>query len=68
MYKRFMITKKYSLTFNTFRKAAKIDLKVFRTGIRNWISDVSYNYSIVIGTFRIIFSIERQHYACCNSN
>lgn len=68
MYKAFKITKKYRLTFNKFKKSAKNDksICVYSTGIRNWVADDSFNYSIVLGTFRIIFSIERIQRGCCN--
>jgi hypothetical protein len=67
MYKCFKLTKKYRLTFNKFPKTAKNikSIDVYSTGIRNWIADDSYNYSIVLGTFRIIFSIERTDVGCC---
>jgi len=60
MYKRYKLTKKYSLTFHVFPKTAKEVSTVYHTGIRKWIADDSYNYSIVLGTFRIILSIENQ--------
>ena len=63
MYKAFQ-NKKYYLAFNTFPKTAKEVSNVYLTGIRNWISDDMYNYSIVINRFRIIFSIKRNQYNC----
>ena len=63
MYKAFQ-NKKYYLAFNTFPKTAKKVSNVYLTGIRNWISDDMYNYSIVINRFRIIFSIKRNQYNC----
>lgn len=63
MYKAFQ-NKKYYLAFNTFPKTAKKVSSVYLTGIRNWISDDMYNYSIVINRFRIIFSIKRNQYNC----
>lgn len=67
MYKRIKLTKKYSLTFNKFRKIVKSikTVDVYSTGIRNWVTDDSYHYSIVLGTFRIIFSIKRTDVKCC---
>ena len=59
MYKRIKLSKKYNLSFGTFPKTAKRVSKVYTTGIRNWIAQDSFNYSIVIYRFRIIFSIER---------
>jgi len=67
MYKCIKLTKKYSLTFNKFRKSAK-GMSVYQTGIRNWTADDSYNYSIVLGTFRIIFSIKRRCGECRQPN
>ncbi len=67
MYKCIKLTKKYSLTFNKFPKTAKNikSIDAYSTGIRNWTADDSYNYSIVLGTFRIIFSIEKTNVGCC---
>lgn len=62
MYKRIKITGKHSITFESFPKTAKNVSRVYYTGIRNFTCDDSYNYSIVIGTFRIIYSIERTVY------
>lgn len=66
MYKCFKITKKYNLTFNRFPKTAKNikSIDAYSTGIRNWVADDSYNYSIVLGYFRIIFSINRTDVGC----
>lgn len=64
MYKRIKLSKNYSLQFNTFPKTAKQVSKVYLTGIRNWIAQDSFNYSIVLGRFRVIFSIER-NIGCC---
>lgn len=66
MYKSFKITGKYRLTFNVFQKTAKRVSKVYWSGIRTWVADDSYNYSVVFGTFRIIFSIERTQFGSCN--
>ena len=65
MYKAFQ-NKKYYLAFNTFPKTAKNQTynEVYMSGIRNWISDDMYNYSIVINRFRIIFGIKRNQYNC----
>lgn len=64
MYKAFN-SKKYRLAFESFGKRAKEVSPVYKTGIRNWESDDSKNYSIVIGTFRIIFSINKPQMGCC---
>ena len=58
MYKAYKISK-VRLVFNKFKKTAKNVSIVYRSGIRNWVSDDSFNYSIVIYTFRIIFSVDR---------
>jgi mRNA-degrading endonuclease RelE of RelBE toxin-antitoxin system len=64
MYKNIKLSNKHSITFNKFRKQAKDISHVYKTGIRNWIADDSYNYSIVVGTFRLIFTIERDDVGC----
>ena len=65
MYKAFQ-NKKYYLAFDTFRKQAKTLSNVYKTGYRPWVSDDMFNYSIVIGTFRIIFGIKRPEICTCN--
>ena len=66
MYKCFKLTNKYRITFNSFPKTAKSISNVYLTGIRNWITQDSINYSIVINIFRVIFSIERPVNECNN--
>lgn len=63
MYKSFN-TKRYHISISTFKKKAKDISKVYHTGIRLWESDDAKNYSIVINTFRIIFSINKDIYTC----
>jgi hypothetical protein len=58
MYKAFK-KGKFRIAFDKFRKTAKNISPVYKTGIRNWTADDSYNYSLVFGTFRIIFSVDR---------
>lgn len=67
MYKA-LNTKKYYLAINTFPKTAKNPPlnEVYKTGIHKWEADDSTNYSIVIGTFRIIFAINKPQYGECN--
>ena len=65
MYQAFQ-NKKYYLAFNTFPITAKDISNVYKTGIRNWVSDDMFNYSLVIHRFRIILSIKRQTYDCTN--
>lgn len=67
MYKAFQ-NKKYYLAFNKFPKTAKKPPfnKVYMSGIRNWKSDDMITYSIVLGTFRIMFGIKTA-YSCCES-
>jgi len=68
MYKSFK-TKKYYLAFNKFPKSAKRHEgihKAYSTGYRKWVSDDGFNYAIVIGTFIILFSINRQNLTCCD--
>lgn len=59
--------KKYYLAINTFNKRAKEISPVYLTGIRNWDSEDMKNYSIVLGTFRIIFGIKKPQNTCCNN-
>ncbi len=66
MYKAFRIKNKYRLTVNTFKKSAKSVSIVYRSGIRKWETEYSFNYSIVLGTFRLIFSIEKTQYGSCS--
>jgi len=67
MYKAFQ-NKKYYLAFNKFPKTAKNPPynEVYITGVRNWKSDDMMTYSIVLGTFRIMFGIKTP-YSCCES-
>lgn len=64
MYKAFN-SKKYRLAFETFGKRAKEVSIVYKLGIRNFESDDSKNYSIVIGNHRIIFSINKPQMGGC---
>lgn len=66
MYKAFQ-NKKYYLAFNKFTKTAKTVSSVYITGIRNWKSDDMMTYSIVLGTFRIMFGVKTP-YSCCESH
>lgn len=59
MYKQIIRHKRIILAVNTFKKSAKTISPVYLTGIRNWQSSDSYNYSIVIHRFRIILSISK---------
>jgi len=61
MYKDFKI-KRFRLAFNKFPKTAKGLSNVYRAGFRYWTADDSTNYSLVLGTFRIIFSIDKQNF------
>lgn len=66
MYKAFE-NKKHYLALNTFPITAKRISSVYNTGIRNWVSDDMYNYSVVIHKFRIIFGIKRQNNGYSNN-
>jgi hypothetical protein len=66
MYKAFRIKKKYRLTINTFKQSAKVVSVVYHSGIRNWETQDDFNYSIVIKTFRIIFSIQKKQMGYCS--
>ena len=63
MYKAIQ-NKKYYLAINKFPKTAKQVSPVYLTGIRNWDSDDMKTYSIVLGTFRIMFGIKKDKYSC----
>ncbi len=65
MYKALQ-NKKYYLAFHTFNKSAKNISDVYNSGVRNWVADDMYNYSIVINRFRIIFGIKRNT-GCINN-
>lgn len=52
------------IAFDKFPKTAKQVSEVYKTGIRNWNADDSKNYSIVLGTFRIILSFEKNIEEC----
>lgn len=64
MYKSFK-SKKFYLAFNTFPKTAKEVSEVYHTGIRIWDAQDCKNYSIVLGTFRIIFAINKTQHGSC---
>ena len=59
MYKEIKLTRNHSIAFHAFPKTAKTVSRVYLTGIRNWVAQDSFNYSIVLGRFRVIYSIER---------
>ncbi len=63
MYKAIQ-NKKYYLAINTFLKTAKTVSPVYLTGIRNFEADDMKVYSIVLGTFRIMFGIKKDMYSC----
>lgn len=65
MYKTIKI-KKVHLTFNKFKKGAKILSRVYRSGIRIFNHTDSYNFSIVVFTFRLILSIDKKQIGCSN--
>lgn len=58
--------KKYYLAFNKFPKTAKKVSEVYHTGFRKWESDEMKTYSIVVGTFRIMFGIKKEQLAQSN--
>ena len=66
MYKRLKKAKPYIAAIEIFGKKAKNISKVYHTGIRNWVSDDAYNYSLVIDRCRIIIGFERKQYASSN--
>lgn len=64
MYKSFK-RKNLRVAINRFRRTAKDVSKVYWSGVRNWESDDSMNYSLVLGTYRVILSIEKSHFGTC---
>ena len=54
MYKQFKINNDWAIAFEKFRKNSKSISPVYKTGIRNWNSDMCYTYSLVLGTIRIM--------------
>lgn len=63
MYKAIQ-NKKYYLAANTFRKTAKKVSRVYLSGFKKWESDDMTTYSIVIGTFRIMFGVKKENLGC----
>jgi hypothetical protein len=63
MYKAIQ-NKRYYLAINKFPKTAKELSIVYHTGIRNWESDDMKTWSIVLGTFRIMFGRKKNVANC----
>ena len=66
MYKSFKITKRYSISFETFPKSAKeIKTKVpaYHTGICKSTDVINEfdTYFFVLGTFRILWYVQHKH-------
>lgn len=59
MYKTIRRAGKYSLAIETFGKNRKSISPVYRSGIRIFETDHFKTYSIVIGTARIMLSIDK---------
>jgi hypothetical protein len=66
MYKAIQ-NKRYYLAIETFRKGAKTISTVYHTGIRNWEADDMKYWTIVIGTFRIMFGRKKNVHDCCSN-
>jgi len=64
MYKAIQ-NKRYYLAINKFPKTAKTVSTVYLTGIRNWESDDMKTWSIVLGTFRIMFGRKKNDAGTC---
>ena len=62
MYKAFKFGK-IRIAFNKFPKTAKKVSSVYLTGLRKWSAFEDNNYSVVVGVFRVILSIDKPH--CC---
>lgn len=59
MYKAIQ-NKKYYLAVETFNERRKNISKVYHTGVRIWNSDDMKTYSLVLGTFRIMFGVKKE--------
>jgi hypothetical protein len=51
------------LTVNKFPKTAKKVSRVYLSGLHKWGTFEQYNYSVVIGVFRIVLSVDKK--CCC---
>lgn len=60
MYKAIQ-NKKIYLAINVFPKATKKLSDAYHTGYRTWTSDDMTTYSVVLGTFRIMFGIKKEN-------
>ena len=57
--------KKFTITFHTFRKAAKKISPAYRIGFHYWVDDTQRNFNIVFPfCFRIIFSRDLPYTYC----
>lgn len=63
MYKNIRI-KSYTIAFEKFSRKRKDLSVVYKTGFRNWDAMDSKDYSIVLGFFRIIISVNKNIGAC----
>lgn len=57
LYKRYTIWK-LRIAFNKFPRSAKKVSVVYHSGLRYWDAFEDRNYSIVLGVFRVILSID----------
>ena len=64
MYKAIQ-NKKHYLAINRFRNTSKSISDVYLSGFHKWSSYEMKTYSIVIGTFRIMFGIKTKDNGCC---
>lgn len=66
MYKSFKLTKRYSISFETFPKTAKkilVKKTVYHTGIYKTTDEINEfdTYFFVLGTFRIMWYVQHKH-------
>jgi len=66
MYKSFKIGK-VRFAVHRFLKTAKRLSPVYRTGIRNWDTDIDKNYSLVAGCCRVMVAVDKPNGCCCDS-
>ena len=58
--------KNLTIAVNRFPATARRVSNVYLTGIRNWKAQDANYYSLVIGRFRVMLSINKNIGECCN--
>jgi len=64
MYKSFKVGR-IRFALNSFPKTSKGVSPVYISGIRKWDAFIDKNYSLVIGCYRVIISIDKPMVGCC---